>query len=66
MKCSILSEQPEDTEIRVSLKDLVSNIYKKKPTEVTEESDVSEDGIQQELDFKSAEPVNMVITTEPK
>jgi len=65
-KCLILSELPEVTEFKVSSKDLVLNIYKKKLTEVTEESDVSEDGIQLELDFRSEELVNMVIITELK
>jgi len=42
----------------VSSKDLVLNINKKKLTEVTEELDVLEDGIQPELDLLSEEQVN--------
>jgi len=51
MKCSIPLELPEVTEYKVSFKDSELNIYKKKLIEVTEELDVSEDGIQPELDL---------------
>jgi len=44
----MFSELPEVKELLVLLKDLVLNINKKKPEEVIEESDVSEDGIQLE------------------
>lgn len=40
------------------LKDSELNTYKKNPTEVTEKSDVSEDGTLLELDIPLPEPVN--------
>lgn len=41
-----------------SLKDLELNTYKKNPTEVTEKSDVSEDGTLLESEPLLPEPVN--------
>lgn len=48
MKCSMFSELPEVKEFKVSLKDSVLHINKKKHIEVIEELDVSEVGIQLE------------------
>lgn len=48
MKCSMSSELPKVKEFKVSSKDSVLNINRKKHIEVIEESDVSEDGIQLE------------------
>lgn len=66
LKWSMLSESPRVTESKVSSRDSDANIYKRKPTEVTEELVVSDHGIQPELDSPSPEPVNMVTTTELK
>jgi hypothetical protein len=64
MKTLMLLELPEVRELLVLLKDLVLDINKKKPIEVTEESDVLEHGIHQELCGLLLELVNSVITTE--
>jgi hypothetical protein len=50
----------------VSLRDGVLDIYKKNLTEVTEKSDVSELGIQQELHGQLPELVNVDISKELK
>ena len=55
---SIFVELLKVRESLVSLKDTVSNINKRKPIEVTEESVVSVDGILLELDSQLPEPVN--------
>lgn len=60
------SELPRDMDSVVSLKDSASDIYKKKPIEVTEKSDVLVPGILPELDGLSPELVNMDSTTELK
>ena len=52
--------------MQVSLRDGVSDIYKKNLTEVTEKSDVSELGIQQELLGVLPELVNADISRELK
>jgi hypothetical protein len=62
----MFSELPEVKELLVLLKDSVLHINRKKHIEVIEESDVSEDGIQLELDLQLLEPDNWVIITEPK
>jgi len=54
----MLSVLPEVRVSLESLKDSVLDIYKKNPTEGTEKSDVSEDGIPLELEPPSPEPVN--------
>lgn len=56
---------PRVRELLVLLKDSVLSICKRKPTEVTEELDVSDHGIQPELDSLLLEQVNLVTTTEP-
>jgi len=66
MKCLIPVELPKVKVLPVLSKDSVSNTCKKKPIEVTEESDVSEDGIQPESDIPLPEPVNWVIILELK
>jgi hypothetical protein len=63
-KTSMLLELPEVKELLELLKDSVLDINKKKPIEVTEESDVLEPGIHQELCGQLLELVNSVITTE--
>lgn len=54
----MLSELPEVKVTLVSLKDSELNTYKKNPTEVTEKSDVLEDGTLLELDIPLPELVN--------
>jgi len=59
-------ESPKEKDSKVSSKDSELNICKRNPTEVTEKSDALEPGIHPELDGMFPEPVNLVITTEPK
>lgn len=65
-KLLILSVSLKVTDMQVSLRDGVSDIYKKNLTEVTEKSDVSELGIQQELLGVLPELVNADISRELK
>lgn len=62
----MLSESPRVRESQESSRDTVLSTCKRRPTEVGEESDVSEDGIPLTLDSPSAEQVNWVTTTEPR
>ena len=65
-KLLMLSVSLKVTDMQVSLRDGVSDIYKKNLTEVTEKSDVSELGIQQELLGVLPELVNADISRELK
>lgn len=66
MKSLILSVSLKVTDLLVSLKDGVSDICRKNLTEVTEKSDVSELGIQQESPGALPELVNLDISKELK
>jgi hypothetical protein len=65
-KLLMLSVSLKVTDMQVSLRDGVTDIYKKNLTEVTEKSDVSELGIQQELLGVLPELVNADISRELK
>lgn len=58
MKWLIFVELPKVKELLELLKDLESNIFKRKHIEVTEELDVLEVGILLELDLQLEEQVN--------
>lgn len=61
----MLSVSPKVKDLKAQLRDGVPRNYQERHTEVLEELVVLVLGIQPELDSKSQEPVNWVITTEP-